>query len=364
MAVLSNTNSKDQVIDQITEDAATHIKAGIIQTLSAVKDPKNFKLKTSALKVDNKAETDTVGNVVKSMIEETPKTKQQQILAKVAQPAVMTPALKIDFVKNNISLSSEKHVLEQPAAMARFNYVTKDVLKSLATRVDTALSQTTFNNGVTTTTAKNKSISFKIHQVKCIDETGGWLAEKFGDDEIDMGGVAIDDKTREWLIPAFRVDSSFDDGETKTYTPPKVLKSFILDSTYPKVFNVFVGLAEKDSGSGFVQFLDRLFGSVKSELKVIMEKIALRLGATLGSLLGGKLGEILGTLAARILNKIIDFIKGLFGDDVFEPKMAVIKLRDAVTGFGGNILNSPLLSLDFSGHSGYYRVFYSWELKR
>lgn len=31
-------------------------------------------------------------------------------------------------------------------------------------------------------------LNLRIHQVKCVDETGGRWAEKFGNDEIYLGG--------------------------------------------------------------------------------------------------------------------------------------------------------------------------------
>jgi hypothetical protein len=204
----------------------------------------------------------------------------------------------------------------------------------------------------------------QIKNVYCNDETGGWWIEKFGgSDEIDMGGVAINDRGQSQVIPAFRV-GCFDDGTNRVYNPAERCTVFALDNTYPNFYTVFIGLTEKDYGNGFVSFLSRLHAAVKSEVASILAKIAARLASTLGGLLGGKVAEIIGALAIRILDAIIRWIKGWFGDDVFEPRIVALRLPNSTYDFPGAGNRSADQRVVFSGHSGTYTVYYYWELKK
>jgi hypothetical protein len=81
----------------------------------------------------------------------------------------------------------------------------------------------------------NKGVRFRVHEVKCIDETN---PEWPGSDEISWGGAAVDDKGTTSKIPEKKVGSGFDDGDRKIYSPPEIIKTFSLDNVYPKEFLV------------------------------------------------------------------------------------------------------------------------------
>ena len=69
----------------------------------------------------------------------------------------------------------------------------------------------------------NSGLKFRLHRVKCVDETN---PEWPGDDEISMGGTSVNCQEVAEKINEFRVGNSFDDGESKRYSPPRILKIF------------------------------------------------------------------------------------------------------------------------------------------
>ncbi len=369
ITAIQPTASEDAVINQFTEEAAEQIKSGVLQTLYAVKDPANFKLKNAKVVAQDSTESETTGNVVKAMLETKPKASQQAVLSKLNSSVVSTAKMKMSILKNNLDLKSSKYVLDQPGAIDRFSFVNKNYITRLATGVEKMSIPEMISNGVDTVASMvspvpNRTLLLQIKRVYCNDETGGWWAETFGGtDEIDMGGVAINDRGQSQVIPAFRV-GNFNDGTNRVYNPARTLHSFALDNTYPNFYTVFIGLTEKDYGNAFVSFLARLHSAVKSELTSILAKIAVRLGSTLGGLLGGKVAEILGSIAVRILGSIINWLKGWFGDDVFEPRVVALRLPNSTFDFPGAGNQSATQSVIFNGHSGTYTVYYSWELKK
>lgn len=215
----------------------------------------------------------------------------------------------------------------------------------------------------------NQSLKFRIHRVKCIDETN---PEWPGDDEIAMGGVAIPSKGEPTKIQEFRVGNSFDDGESKTYSPPRVLKTFALDNlTYPANFSVAVALAEKDNG-GLSDFITELWKAIKNHLDKIIVAIGVAAGAaagaaiggTTGTAIGGPLGSIIGAVAGLVLGALISWLISALKDDIFEPQMAAIRLPNPNTTFAGGSLTSPIMNLNFRGYGGFYRAYYSWKVNR
>ncbi|HVF13870.1 MAG TPA: hypothetical protein VM942_04675, partial [Acidimicrobiales bacterium] len=97
-------------------------------------------------------------------------------------------------------------------------------------------------------------LELRIHRVKCVTETNEW-----GDDEIDLGGTIVDETGDTEKIANFRVSSSFDDGEVKTYAPPRTFATFDLTegTLFPKSYYVTLVLAEVDFG-GISALLDKL----------------------------------------------------------------------------------------------------------
>lgn len=215
----------------------------------------------------------------------------------------------------------------------------------------------------------NKGLHFRLHKVKCIDETN---PEWPGDDEIAMGGTAVPPVGNPTKVPEFMVRDDFDDGESKTYSPPRVLKSFSLDSvSYPADFLMVLAMAEKDNG-GLSQFLQDLWEAIKDEVGIIVAAVGAAaglaiggaIGGTVGTAIGGPLGTIIGAVAGAILGALVGWLISAIKDDIFTPQSAAVHLPKPNSTFAGGALTSPQFSLDFRDHGGHYRVYYTWQLVR
>jgi hypothetical protein len=212
----------------------------------------------------------------------------------------------------------------------------------------------------------NKGLHFRLHKVKCIDETN---PEWPGDDEIAMGGTAIPPVGNPTKVAEFKVRDDFDDGESKTYSPPRLLKSFALDNlSYPADFAMVMALAEKDNG-GLSSFLQDLWEAIKDDVNVIVASIGATLGAAVAIGAGagsfaGPLGTIIGAVIGAILGALIGWLISALEDDIFTPQSAALHLPKANSTFAGGALTSPQLSLDFRDHGGHYRAWYTWQLIR
>ena len=64
--------------------------------------------------------------------------------------------------------------------------------------------------------------------MKCIDETNGAWAERFGNDEIWLGGYSIASNGNTQPIAPWEVYAHFDDGDIKVFEPPRVFHTFAL----------------------------------------------------------------------------------------------------------------------------------------
>lgn len=215
----------------------------------------------------------------------------------------------------------------------------------------------------------NKGLEFRIHKVKCVDETN---PEWPGDDEIAMGAVAVADNGTSSKINEFMVRDDFDDGESKVYNPPRLLKTFSLTNvSYPADFMMVLALAEKDNG-GMSDFLKDLWEAIKDDVQAIIAAVSAAAGAaigtaiggTLGTALGGPLGAIIGAVAGAIIGAIVGWIISALKDDIFTPQAAAVHLPNTLSTFAGGSLTSPQFTVNFRDHGGHYRVYYSWKINR
>lgn len=223
--------------------------------------------------------------------------------------------------------------------------------------------------GVVAPIVVNKGLEFRVHQVKCVDETN---PEWPGDDEIAMGAVAVADNGTTSKINEFMVRDDYDDGETKIYNPPRLLKSFSLTNvTYPADFLMVLALAEKDNG-GMSDFLADLWEAIKDDVTAIIAAVSAAAGAAIGAgvggsvgtAIGGPIGTIIGVVAGAIIGAIVGWIISALKDDIFTPQAAAVHLPNARSTFAGGALTSPQFTVNFRDHGGHYRVYYSWKINR
>jgi hypothetical protein len=201
------------------------------------------------------------------------------------------------------------------------------------------------------------NLELRIHKVKCVDETN---PEFWGDDEIALGGVAVDETGDTHKISQFLVGSSFDDGEQKTYSPPKRFTSFNLreGDKFPKTYCVTLALSEKDMG-GFADFLNKLWSKVKEK---VLALVAAAVGGAIGTAVVPGLGTIVGAAVGWALGKLVDWLIGLFGDDVFKPITVCVNIPSLNARWPGGKTDSPEGVLTYKAFGGTYQLTFDWRL--
>ncbi len=216
----------------------------------------------------------------------------------------------------------------------------------------------------------NKALRFRLHEVKCIDETN---PEWAGHDEIACGGAAVDDADETYKLEEFFVRGGFDDGERKVYSPPKVLKDFTFheDNHAPHKFLVTLALAEKDAG-GLSKFIDELYQAIEAHLQLILSGLGAAAGAAIGAEIGGSigtaiagpLGTIIGVVAGAILGALIGWLISALKDDIFAPQASSAIFATNNDTFAGGSLVSPPMFFHYQDHGGHYRVKFDWQIVR
>jgi hypothetical protein len=262
-------------------------------------------------------------------------------------------------VLSKVDLRSAQPVAAQadtiglPAVM-RFDRAHLDRL--LTTRSFLAKSNAPLSPGLRPQADYNK-LELRIHKVKCEDETN---PEWPGDDEILLGGVTIDESGDVTKVPAFTVSSSFDDGESKVYSPPKRFAYFDLTeqgNKWPKTYYATMVFAEEDNG-GFPDFLEKLLHKVK-------DYVAPLIGSAIGAGIGaaaGAIGSVLGALVGAVLGAFINWIIEWWEDDIFPAlkRYAIISSYNHV--FSSGTHTSTLKYSWTQAHGGRYGVYYDWRV--
>jgi len=209
------------------------------------------------------------------------------------------------------------------------------------------------------TLPKLTKLEMRIHRVKCVDETGSGPFGNIGNDEIDLGGSAVDETGDVHAIAKFRVGSNFDSGEHVDFTPPRSFTTFDLreGTAFPKSYFVTLVLAEVDAG-GLSSFINKLVQKVKEKVRASILAAA---GGVLGTS-GGPIGIAIGIAVGTVLDKVFDFLGRLWGDDIFPPVTASVSVASLTARWPGGQTDSPEGVATFKGHGGHYRVAYDWRM--
>ncbi|MBC7774276.1 MAG: hypothetical protein H7246_02470 [Phycisphaerae bacterium] len=212
-------------------------------------------------------------------------------------------------------------------------------------------------------------LQLRIHRVKCVDETNGQWVEKFGNDEIFLGGFAVDEKAQTTEIKPFSVYPHFDDGDVKNYSPPRVFHTFPLSGAgeWPRTFGIGLVLIEKDAG-GMAEAVNKITSFAKGK---ILEELAKekkkntdkknQVQGFLGLSLGALLLLAIKAAAPYILDYVIKKIMAAFDDEIFKPEIATIDLPSANHNWSG-ALDTVEKIARFKDHGGIYEVTYDWAL--
>lgn len=203
--------------------------------------------------------------------------------------------------------------------------------------------------------AKSSKLAFRIHKVKCLDETNDIFGGESGDDEILLGGATVDAVGTVAKVKSFLVRNDFDDGEQKVYSPPMTFAKFDLTKgeKFPKSYFVTTVMAEEDNG-GFPEVLADISNAIKSA-------VGKALGTAAATLLGPALGAAIGAIVSAVLGWLFDAIKELWEDDVFPPNTVSIKIPSFNCGWNGK-KDSPERTVYFKEFGGKYALTYDWQL--
>ncbi|WP_157205912.1 hypothetical protein [Calidithermus timidus] len=243
-------------------------------------------------------------------------------------------------------------------------------------------------------------IALSIPRVRCVDETGGSWAEKFGNDEIYLGAVlALINANKSVAVTTSGsklVGNNFDSSETVHWMRDLVIQDLgdPLVYPYPKVVVASLVLAEHDTGNGRNDFLERLANDLRAKLNPAALDAALGRvgGGTVRRGGGGTLtpsvprGTVLGssetsaTSAPALNPQAFDLIKGFaaekvkevgnylistfsswMGDDIFPPAVKVLDIPSPDHSWNGQRM-TPEEDVEFVGHKGKYRVTMYWAM--
>lgn len=367
LSSLSRKEITDPLVTEFVDDAVELMKLELIQAFSAKSNPttSSFLPGTIQVGVQRSVEYDSVAKVgTEKWYEKLASAKRTTVLRTAARVAPQDARLRRQLRNQQIDLMAVKPVFQQ---FDLANHFSPRNVEGAFDRIRDRLNDFVFPAGGGSGAAVvNKDLRFRINRTKCIDETD---PEFLGKDRIAMGGTTVDDKERVAKIKQFIV-GEFDDGEQVVYGPPKVLKEFNLaGGTYPKVFTVFLAIAEKDAG-GFGDFLTELYEAVKAEVVLIISTlgaaagaaIGIAVGGSVGTVIGGPIGTAIGIISGLILGALVAWLAGLAQDDLFEPQLTFVELPSADATFTGGALTSPIFNFTFADFGGQYRISYSWQL--
>ena len=184
------------------------------------------------------------------------------------------------------------------------------------------------------------NLRLRIRSVKCVDETGNWFAEKFGNDEIYLGGFLIDDAGNPYKLSPFSIYPHFDDGDEKKFQPAKEIFDFNLVASpgWPKNMTVGFLLFEKDAFGSADTMCDKAFNKLKQELT-------------------NSNPNALKAVADYVLSDLYRE----YSDDIFTLATGSVDIPNANHTWNGSTV-SPEAMVEFKGNDGRYRLYYDWEL--
>jgi hypothetical protein len=220
------------------------------------------------------------------------------------------------------------------------------------------------------------SIALHIPRVRCVDETGGSFAERFGNDEIYIGAVfVIINANKSFTVGttgAKLVGNNFDDNETVNWNRDLFNLSLGTPSVdpYPKAVLASIMLAEHDAGNGRNKFLEKLAEEFRKKLTAQAIEGAISARMTRGGAgvavapVPGFIVDVLKDFAKDKLKELGNFllkeISGILGDDIFPTNVKLIDLSSENQTWDGQP-RTPDETIEFRGHKGVYTAVMHWE---
>lgn len=207
-----------------------------------------------------------------------------------------------------------------------------------------------------------------VRSLRCNDETN---PEAFGDDEMAVAGVSIDEDGDTKQIGERGAGGGYHDGVERGLNWDFTWFGLREKNYWPKRFGVTLIIAEKDNG-GLSAFMQRLWNETRTAVHNALAKAAQAAGVALATFVGlpefGPLiGQALAAAAQWIIDNVVNWLINLFKDDLFKPFTTWVNIPSLgarwnfPNGSWGNTF-SPLMSVTYTGHGGQYRLNYQWQL--
>lgn len=294
---------------------------------------------------------------LESILQERFKTLPAQVKSKAATGALARVAQPVSVRKTKLGALGAIDLASAEPIETQLKSVKLPVVKMTMRELAAAVNAPAVEPALTT--APLRQVEFRIHRVRCIDETNGFLGSEAGADEIHLAGTEVDESGDTRKISAFKVRSFGDDGDIKTYSPPKRFTFFNLGegTKFPKSYFVTLVLAEKDMG-GLPDFVDKLYTWVKDK---VITALTAAIGGAIGAS-GGPIGAIIGVAVGWAVGKVWEIFKSVWEDDVFTPVTARLDVPSMTHRFSGGRVDSPEGTATFSGHGGKYDLTYDWRM--
>ena len=203
-----------------------------------------------------------------------------------------------------------------------------------------------------------KTLRLDLFRIVCIDETNGPFGWEWGDDEIELSGMTIDETADVKVLPAIKC-GDFNDGTRRDYVPTKRLYTFNLAEAvaFPRSYFVTFYMVEADQGN------------LSDTMNAIVEKVKAEASAALTKWISGATGIPPWLIAASVnwlVDKIANKIVAIWEDDPFKPQTVELRLPSATStfpvGFDGN--STVLSRVVYFNGPGEYAMRYHWTLSK
>ncbi|WP_425097646.1 hypothetical protein [Tropicibacter sp. S64] len=221
-------------------------------------------------------------------------------------------------------------------------------------------------------------LRFMVDEIECHDTTG-----EVGQDEIHYSGLALEGPAATSLLPAaagsLRLDIR-DAGQFRKRTrkdesglPPFHIYD-LAGVSFPRLYIVYVTMAEIDGGGGFSGYMSDLQQSLSAELQTTWSLALIAYLEVVGGLaidgaiLGGPVGAAIGAAIGIVVGAVVVSAFYPNRDDLFEYRSVILELQSnalALPPFNGDpVSDTRTLSMirETVGTDARYSFRYHWEL--
>lgn len=203
-------------------------------------------------------------------------------------------------------------------------------------------------------------LQLRVREIVCVAETGALGERGEEEEEIAVGGVAIDEFGN--VVKGAEIGlGSFRDKRRRVLDPPRVFSMFDVaggGERWPKFYSALITLVDKNNG-GLPGFLSDLFKQVKGWLTEV-------LGAAVGPVAGSVVPALVSVVAALVgslIDELCGWVVDLCEDDVHPARNIGVRLLSRQHVFANGTQTCGVKVATILGHHAKYRVFYDWHLR-